>query len=820
MAGRSGFFRNGACCCYGLFILATLLLLPAVGEARGFFMQRPVRSWIDTPKWDLDLGYRYQSIERSGPGGSDESSRHVFTEGFTVTSRGWTYHPALLRYNLSLSPSWEQERRQEVNGRRNSRDQMRLEYAIDGTLLAIKPYATDFYAERDSTTRSNDRAQATTVDRTSYGAALYLPWGRENVPTRIAYGHRDSTSESGGSATTSSSDRFSLSSNYVRQRHRTSLRAGYSDTRQKSSAGRSSDSQLSSGSLQNTLYLTADRQLRLSSQLSASLSQSSSADDRERLSLSEELRWDRRHSPNLRSYYLGRYTHNRNDDLTDNSYQLESGLNHQLYENLNTNLSGSALRTTTDTSKNTSYGANLGMNYNRRIPTGSVQLNMSQGYVVNQREQLARQETKTVERNLGECLDVDGLLPLTCEFDLEDIGVTIIANSLELIRLLPPPNADEQPIELKDIGLSPLPFEEGRKAGQQIIRFTDTNLEALNQLFRDYLNDQTRDIYSEGWLLELSYDVESDPSYDSATWNHSYGARLNVFSNWTLYYRTSFAEERFLAGTPPDRLTDNRSYATGIGWNKRMERNSLHSAYDYTESTSADSTSRSHAINAGIDRSLVWLPATWNNNASYSITTTDARTTINLAEINDPPFLADQIFADENVAYRLTSAVDFRLSRGRQLRLQGGYSRTTTDGTTTVDGQQDTFSLREADDYNIAADLRLSRNLSANLSASFRQSEATSDSRPPREEERILIRSRLRQQVSRTSRLELDGSYRSRTSNQPYEDELYTLGGRYEYRHRLLRLTFDYRYSDDRNLLADSRVIGHAVMVTFKRALN
>ena len=76
--------------------------------------------YIDRPKLALELSYRFESEERTGPFISTKNSSHILNERFDIQTEGFVYHPALFVYILRLSPEWQQSLAQHAEGRQTT----------------------------------------------------------------------------------------------------------------------------------------------------------------------------------------------------------------------------------------------------------------------------------------------------------------------------------------------------------------------------------------------------------------------------------------------------------------------------------------------------------------------------------------------------------------------------------------------------------------------------------------------------------------------------------------------------------------------------
>jgi len=757
-----------------------MLMFPVAADARGLFLQRPFPSYHEMPKWDINLGYRYEDFTRKTPQSTTTTSSHRFTEGFTMTTRGFSYHPALINYTLSLSPSWEQELRRARDGSRSSGNRVRLEYGIDGTLLALKPFATEFFAESTRETRASTFGITTELDTTRYGLSLTLPWWQESFPLRVRYRHQttDRTTADAPTSTTNT-DSWFIDGAQIKERSVTSLSAGYS-LDQTSGGVRDGRSEVTNGQFQNTLFLTEDLQLRLVSRLRGRWTETQFGTRNDNLRLNEELLWNREHSANLTSDYAARYEYQRNNDQREQRFELNSGLRHQLYENLTTTLRGRAQREIGTTRDQDTYQGNFDMNYNRRIPTGNVNLYQRQEY---------RYDKRFVTGG-SEILDLTGCDELSsnsCKLTLGENAQRINRDTLELRSF------DGDTIFNLDSDYE-IDFE-----GDRV--FITLSADPLGQIFGDPPPEQ----------LRVSYDYLLTDNYDATTRTQTYGGRLDFLHYWNIHGQTQRSKENFISGIPPDELEDDRSYIVGFGWARPFGSIILNTSGSYSDSRSATTASESYNATAGLVKRFAG-GSIMTNSASYQQTDGYAQRLVEDEERHSD---------EDSKQYNLLAAFDIQLREDRLLRLQWEYEH--------LDSNEEFIEERSEDSVRLLSSIRLGRNTSAALSGRYTRADISRTSKAgikTTDEERILIRGNVVRQLDQRSRLKLDGSYQSRSTIRLREEtpdqklETYIFSAGYEYRLGWITLAADYRYRNERRPHDGTSTINNSVLLSLKRALN
>ena len=101
---------------------------------------------MERPRLGLGLAYIFDEDRREGQDTDTKDQTHEFKERLAIETRGWAYHPALLKYTLRFEPEWSQSIEKREPGE-NFRDNVFLPgYFADATILDAKPYT--FYLFR------------------------------------------------------------------------------------------------------------------------------------------------------------------------------------------------------------------------------------------------------------------------------------------------------------------------------------------------------------------------------------------------------------------------------------------------------------------------------------------------------------------------------------------------------------------------------------------------------------------------------------------------------------------------------------------------
>lgn len=498
------------------------LLVTGSGEiamARMFYMERP--------RLGAEFDYSFKGSEQVTPTRQSQGTSHRYTEGLSLASRGYIYHPALLTFDFSLDPKWEQQREKYDPGEDSSGGSFFLDYGFDGTLFQERPVSLELTARQSTSTISSSLSPTTTSENSQYGSTLV--YKSKKFPSRFSY-MSSARQQEGFYSSTLTSDSLRLTSSNRGERYYTNLNADY-DKRQLDTCGLSQATENASFRLNNSLDLTADRQMRLTSLLATRWTESQSLPATS-LELNEFLDW-RHTKPDQRlqinSNYSFRYTANRRDSKLSEDIPLNVGifLSHRLYENLVSTLSGTGGYNKFEGGHEEKYGGRLNFDYNRRIPKGQISLNMGHGYQVNDRT-----VTTDFIEVMGEDLAfVDPLFP--------SLGSLPLAN-----RNIDPETVVVFPAD---------PIEPEYALGFDYTLDRDGAFVRIVPVVGFRLEDDIKN----GKKALVRYRFRSDPSVKLGTLSRTYGAGLSLWSVFNLRYQLSLVQDEFLGGISPEFLADD-----------------------------------------------------------------------------------------------------------------------------------------------------------------------------------------------------------------------------------------------------------------------
>lgn len=496
--------------------------------------------YIDRPKLALDLSYRFESEERTGPFITSKNSSHILNERFDIQTEGFVYHPALFLYTLRISPEWQQSLDQPDSGSERSSDTFLLGYALDMTLLQDKPYTINLFARKQRSVLTSSLATTSETESDTYGATLNLKY--RVLPTILSYTHI-TLDQTGFYDSHEIRDEVRLNMRHKRPSNETSLNASWL-IMDRNAIGSTIQTENVFGNLQNLYKLTQDNRVLLNSVLTFRQSESDLL-NASGVSLSETLNW--RHTKRFSTYYNLIHTHDTNDNSSIDRTSVSAGLSHSLYENLITTATASA---STGSDGEDNFGGNVNFNYQRRIPWGMIYASLGQDY-------------RVTTRSIGEVF----VSVINESHALSTSDITFLDNKNVDLSTVVVTSPDGSIIYTRDI---------------------DYTLDLIGTSVR--ISRTPFGAITDGQSVLVSYTYLSNPAFDSATYGQSYGLGFYLWSAWRINYRYSHSQQDFLGGIRPDVLNEDTRHTldTDLKWKWSTTR----FLYEDTDSASGVSLSR------------------------------------------------------------------------------------------------------------------------------------------------------------------------------------------------------------------------------------
>jgi hypothetical protein len=281
-------------------------------------------------------------------GGGSTSDRLYVAPTVGIGWAYFVYHPDLLSFSTLFEPGYQWEQYGGSGGSRND-NAVLLNGNATATLLKLKPYSTTFTYDRAHENYHYDFFNSATVDTERWGANTGYREGP--VPTIITFDH--SHVDSSGLSYDSTSDQTTVGLQSQNQRQRdnyTSLNYQYVEYDSTSSDTAQTFSDYTSAhhlSLDDVEHF--DRSTLSSTMFYDHLGGDQTPSDDVNLMLNYDLQ----HTPHLRSFYGYSFSDYSSDGNTSMNNAVHAGLNHQLYDSLNTMGSVSGANSTSDSGSST-----------------------------------------------------------------------------------------------------------------------------------------------------------------------------------------------------------------------------------------------------------------------------------------------------------------------------------------------------------------------------------------------------------------------------------------------------------------------------------
>lgn len=483
---------------------------------------------VNPPTVEVLLSGRLDSSKSVSGAAVRKADTTTTREKFDIhTTEGWIYHPALLIFDAGLQPEFEQ--------RRAKRDQSSYEevgtflgFNLDASVLPYKPYTVDLHASQNRSEYKNTLARDESSESSTYRAKLRLKeeyW----LPTTFTLETRDRTTES-LYTTTDKTNLAKLESRHRTETSKTDMEGEFQD-RTRGYGGNETESQqwalrarnryqFSTASLVNSSFRhTNDRSL---------------GTDRAHTSLDSDLAIQ--HREELRSDYRLSLDNQSEQGASSSNATAMASLQHRLYENLTTSLSGDASKSESVGGDSVDYGAALNLAYNRRIPWGK--LTASVGHTERIRDW---RQVLAVEK-FNEPLHTTPVI-VGEPFKLVQIDIdpgTIVVKSQDGLTTY------------SDI------------TDYDVIRIVGSRIVQLQWKFFAVTPPDPAGIL-------ISYDYETDPSAKTRSFSDSFGIGVNLWSMLGLNYNWSRNQSKLLSGAfgrgdSQDRSSQTLAASLNLGW--------------------------------------------------------------------------------------------------------------------------------------------------------------------------------------------------------------------------------------------------------------
>jgi hypothetical protein len=479
------------------------LLALAAGSAQGWAQY----DYLDQPQPSLTLPHlKYFDLdveaEQTGSTGGGTQSTYQRIYVAPTVGIGWDYylyHPDLMTFSLLAEPgyAWQSSGSPQNMSQEND---LLLNGDFHANILQLKPYASTVFATATHDTRQYDFYNTLVEDVQTYG--LTTGYREGAVPFSITF--EKSTSDSSGFAYNSTSDNTSINLHAVNERghgNNTDLTYQYQDWTWNQAQGTSSSSASHNATLTDAEHFGSKMTLNSTLLYNHSEYSGSGSDN---VNLTENFVVE--HTPHLRSFYD--YGISSYSDDTGNSVQntVRAGLQHELYESLNSygDVHGSSLNSDYAGSTLDSYsgGATVSENYSKRLGDwGHLTLGNSASYDLTEQD------------------SAGAVLPIVDEPHQLITGQPVRLN---------------QPQVLNDGNLVIYAVAPGGGRGVLLIQGIDYIVTSQNP-WMIMLGSFPVNITSGANVL-VSYDVQPNPTGNYATFTEVAQARLELWNNLLDFY--------------------------------------------------------------------------------------------------------------------------------------------------------------------------------------------------------------------------------------------------------------------------------------------
>jgi len=496
----------------------------------------------DLPSVGAQIKYEFDQDVRTVSGQRTTDSAQTTTERFDLATKGFVYHPALLRFNLKVSPEFRQsiQNRAEttVADGSSSNNSYNTNYQASVVILSQKPYTLTLFAHH---LESNSWATYTGVTKTStdsYGADFSLKYSL--LPTTIGFSNSSAT-QSSSYGSNNNLQEVHLLSSHRGIRSNSSLTSTFSVNKQTTN-NVANEIKTQNNTFSNQYRITADDLINLASNLQY-MDQTSASLQNKSFYLTENLSWQ--HHKNLRSQYGLNYRQLESGATEGSSTALNGSLTHKLYENLTTTAGIAGTSNSYNSNQQKTAAGLLNSAYQRTLGDwGAINLNAGANYLYTTRAGASEateaiNEPHTLNSMVETFLDRSGINTVSIVVTNSD-GTIIYVEGIDY--------------RIDSIGSS--------------VRISRVPLGGIN----------------DGQLIYVSYSYTTDAAFDDALLTQNYGLALELKRSLFLTYRFLQAKQTLLAGPQPERLNNSAIHMATI----RYDADWSETGATYEDSNSSD----------------------------------------------------------------------------------------------------------------------------------------------------------------------------------------------------------------------------------------
>ncbi|MFH0794315.1 MAG: hypothetical protein V2A74_09825 [bacterium] len=351
---------------------------------------------------EVGFEFDYLSESQSHEGGDKVSfSNRSFQEYLLYRLRGYVYHPRFLDFSARVKVGFLQQQIQRSDsgdgGFKGGNSNTFLDsYDLYMTFLKEHPLSISIYANRDRRAVLQLFTDRLLIESENEG--LIVNWKKNPFPMDISIG-RSRFKERGVESRSDAEMRFFqwVIRNEVGQWMNSELRYRFQDYQQNFQAStaifdleRQTNYKSHDLSFYNTIYLDENRSRFLNSNLR--YFRQTGTQQLENFYWLERLQLQ--HTPNFRTYYLASFARNIFEQTTIDTYRAEVGLEHRLYQSLDSHLDVHWRNTKFDGSEEEEKGVTGRLNYRKHTPWGY--LTAGYGRTLNRYDRSGSSGTRTI----------------------------------------------------------------------------------------------------------------------------------------------------------------------------------------------------------------------------------------------------------------------------------------------------------------------------------------------------------------------------------------------------------------------------------------
>ena len=522
-----------------VLVVGILLVLPIV--ARGQFRiteEGPVfggetkRPLFSFDHWEGELSLEYLGTRQDTKSTQfhEKASEDLFTEELTLSTHGAIIHPNLVEFDASGTIDFRQRDFNSTStalGNTSANgDDISGQFDLHATILRNQMTTFTLIAQRNETTVNRDFGPTLIQTITTYGGGVEVK--ANTFPMRIAASHTDTNLDdpTGFQGFNSTQDTFLFGTQWnISNNSHLSATYTYNNSDQKAEIARPVQFESNEFNLFHTYNFGTNQANSLLSSLNYYNQSGDFATDRLRL----EERLTIQNTEHLQTYYRYNYTQDSRESFDQTAHDFEAGFRHQLYQSLYTTGSvGYSFQDVSGTETTNEIYARLEFDYTKKVPLGTLGLNLSLGY-----------DYRTSDSNGGTIPFFSQPFTFT-----EPLGIEIVRQ-----------NIDPRSIVIHDAS-----------GGRVFVPGIDYTIIAAGN--RIQISRVLGGAIPANSSVLVDYDITALPSNDQSTYAFGFGGSYNFERGplaGLIVYARYFDQEQSITADQPDQFIPESIHDTVIG---------------------------------------------------------------------------------------------------------------------------------------------------------------------------------------------------------------------------------------------------------------